>query len=38
MEERPQLVKRYAVEKPKKQSGGISETIMGYIRKIRTKK
>lgn len=37
METRPQLMKRYAVEKPKKQSS-ISDTIMGYIRKIRAKK
>ncbi len=37
MEEKPQLVKRYTVEQPKKESGSISDTIMGYIRKIRAK-
>lgn len=37
MEEKPQLIKRYSVEKPQKETASISNTIMGYIRKIRSR-
>ncbi|OUD12397.1 response regulator [Thioflexithrix psekupsensis] len=37
MRETPQLAQRYVVEKPQKEPLKISETILGYIRKIRSK-
>lgn len=37
MRQQPQLVVRHVVEKPKKESWSISETIMGYIRRIKTR-
>lgn len=37
MRQQPQLIARHVVEKPKKESWNISEAIMGYIRRIKTR-